>query len=580
MQNETGARLPSPSPAPAPAPGDAPRPAPTPALLRPDATSVRPRGVLLRDLLLRPFLLPFVLLLGVGAAVVTGVDRNARATAQVNAAHARLVLLSSLARDTSDMESGQRGYVITGHPDFLKPYLDGVIAFQQHAAELENQAATEQQRTNTGRALAMMNDWREFSAEPEITARQRSLGDAVALVANEDGKSRMEALRALIAEMRGRENVRLSQAVQAGTETLNTVRLLAIAGLLTSGLTLLLTVLRGARRITTVLDAVNAGAQEIAAGQYDTRLPHAGVRELDALSGQVHVMARAVQDREAQLAQAAQTLETTNEQLRRSNRELEQFAYVASHDLQEPLRTIGSYTELLAKRYAGQLDERADRYIAFTTSATARLKTLIQDLLAFSRVRQGQEQRTFAPVDTRTLAHDVVQDLHTPIQEAGAAVEFGLLPILTANADLLRHVFQNLIANAVKFRGPARAPVIRVSATREPGRWVFHVQDNGIGIEPQYFERIFGVFQRLHTLEEYSGSGIGLAVARSAIEQHGGDLWLDSTPGEGSTFHFSIPDHRTPAPSTGSAALPGAALLPAPGPRPTPPTRTPDEVPR
>ena len=501
-----------------------------------------PHARSLADLLLRPFLLPFLLLGMVALAVIGGVNLNAQAARQVTQAQSRLILINALARDTSDLESGQRGYVITGQADYLKPYLDGMIAFEDHARELAAMSAGPRQYDSTQQALALLRKWRETAAEPEIAARRNSLEDAVNLVGDGTGKRLLDEVRTHLNLMRDRENNRLQSAVASSTQALRTVRLLTLLGLILGALLFVVTAIRAARRVTAALTDLTAGTREIAAGQYGARLPRSHIREIDDLSGQVHEMARAVQEREQALAASAHRLELTNEQLQRSNRELEQFAYVASHDLQEPLRTIGSYTELLARRYQGQLDARADQYIAFTISATERLKTLIQDLLAFSRVRQGQGQRTFAPVDTQATVQHVLEDLAVQIGETGAQVSAAELPTVRANAELLRHVFQNLIGNALKFHAPGRPPRVTVSATREPGRTAFHVQDNGIGIEPQYFERIFGVFQRLHGVGEYSGSGIGLAVTRSAVEQHGGELWLDSVPGAGTTFHFSLPD--------------------------------------
>ncbi|MFC4639138.1 sensor histidine kinase [Deinococcus hohokamensis] len=507
----------------------------------------------LSSLLLRPFVLPFLLLGAVGLSVIAGVNRNAQAAHEVNEAQRRLMLINALLRDTSDLETGQRGYVITGQADFLKPYLDGLIAFQDHSEQLRTRPASALQLHNLNQAASQLNHWRRESADPEIRARRTSLQAAAQRVSSGVGRRQLDDVRETLNVMRDRENGRLSAAVASSTRTLLTVQLVTVAGLLLSLLLLVVTALRVARTVAQHLGSLTAGARSITAGQYERRLPRSGVHELDELGAQFHKMARAVRERELALARSAQTLQATNEQLSRSNRELEQFAYVASHDLQEPLRTISSYTELLARRYQGQLDSRADQYIAFTIEATGRMKTLIQDLLTFSRVRQGS--RTFGPVDTASLVAEVVQDLEAQIAQSGGQVQVaGPLPEVRGNPELLRHIFQNLIGNAVKFRAPDRPPHVIVSATRSeaPPGWVFHVQDNGIGIEPQYFERIFGVFQRLHGLGQYSGSGIGLAVTRSAAEQHGGALWLDSEPGQGSTFHFRVPDQPAsgrPAPT-------------------------------
>ncbi|MER3462640.1 MAG: hypothetical protein C4342_06575 [Armatimonadota bacterium] len=235
---------------------------------------------------------------------------------------------------------------------------------------------------------------------------------------------------------------------------------------------------------------------------------------------------------EARVAQRTADLE-------RSNRELEQFAYVASHDLQEPLRMISSYTQLLARRYRGRLDEKADQYINFAVDGANRMQKLIQDLLAYSRV--GTHGRALEPTDAGEVLRKTLEDLHLAIEESGATVEVGPLPTVLADRSQLTQVFQNLLANALKFRHPERPLHLRVEAARHDGMWRFMVQDNGIGVESQYFERIFVIFQRLHGREDYPGSGIGLAVCKKIVERHGGKIWLESKPGEGSTFYFTWP---------------------------------------
>ncbi|GGL72965.1 hypothetical protein GCM10010840_08760 [Deinococcus aerolatus] len=239
---------------------------------------------------------------------------------------------------------------------------------------------------------------------------------------------------------------------------------------------------------------------------------------------------------------AEETLKRANEELRRSNAELEQFAYVASHDLQEPLRTVTSFSQLLASRYAGQIDDKGQLYIRMMGEGTARMSQLLHDLLAFSRVASGA-----APpvrVNMTTLLTQVRHDLDAQIQQAGGEVVLGQVPDVLGNASQLHQLFQNLIGNALKFAHAGRPPTVHVEATRG-GDWVrFSVQDNGIGVAPEYFERIFTIFQRLHTREQYEGSGIGLSIARKIVERHGGQLWLESTPGAGTTFFCTLPAPR------------------------------------
>jgi light-regulated signal transduction histidine kinase (bacteriophytochrome) len=234
-----------------------------------------------------------------------------------------------------------------------------------------------------------------------------------------------------------------------------------------------------------------------------------------------------------------EALRVAQAELQRSNAELEQFAYVASHDLQEPLRKVASFCQLLQQRYGGQLDERADQYIGFAVDGARRMQDLINDLLAFSRV--GRVGRPHAPVDCNALLERARADLATAIEESGAEVESGPLPTVEGDASLLRLVFQNLLGNAIKFRGEA-APRVRVDAERDDGQWRFSVGDNGIGIDPEYAERIFVIFQRLHPRSTYEGTGIGLAMCRKIVEYHGGRMWLDTSDGDsGSRFCFTLP---------------------------------------
>jgi light-regulated signal transduction histidine kinase (bacteriophytochrome) len=228
----------------------------------------------------------------------------------------------------------------------------------------------------------------------------------------------------------------------------------------------------------------------------------------------------------------------TGEELARSNKDLEQFAYVASHDLQEPLRIVSGYLQLLERRYRDKLDKDADEFIDFAVDGARRMQSLIIDLLAYSRV--GTKGRTSAPTDAGAALHRALANLKTAITEADAVVSSGQLPTVTADPVQLAQVFQNLVGNAIKFCRTDRRPEIQVSAEPYDGRWRFSVKDNGIGIEPQYVERVFVIFQRLHTRDKYPGTGIGLAICKKIVERHGGRIWVESTPGEGSTFYFTI----------------------------------------
>jgi PAS domain S-box-containing protein len=229
------------------------------------------------------------------------------------------------------------------------------------------------------------------------------------------------------------------------------------------------------------------------------------------------------------------------EELARSNRELEQFAYVASHDLQEPLRMVASYTQLLSRRYAGTLDAQADKYIEYAVDGARRMQALINDLLALSRV--GTQGKPFAPTDVNAVLARVLRTGDALVRESGAVVTSGTLPTVHADAGQLEQVLQNLIFNALKFRGD-EPPRVHVSAAREDGAWHFSVRDNGIGLDMEFADRIFVIFQRLHGRDQYGGTGIGLAICRKIIERHGGRIWVESAPGAGATFHFTIPEAR------------------------------------
>jgi len=229
------------------------------------------------------------------------------------------------------------------------------------------------------------------------------------------------------------------------------------------------------------------------------------------------------------------------EELKRSNAELEQFAYVASHDLQEPLRAVAGMVQLLRQRYQGKLDERADEYIGLAFEASTRMQKLINDLLAYSRVdRYG---KSFESTNVEAVLKVALANLQVAIQESNAAVLYDALPTVLADQTQLTQVFQNLIGNAIKFRGE-RPLQIHIGAQELDNTWQFEVRDNGIGIEPQYYERIFLVFQRLHTRREYPGTGIGLSLCKKIVERHGGRIWVESEPDQGSTFYFTIPNRR------------------------------------
>ncbi|MEM6989225.1 MAG: ATP-binding protein [Myxococcota bacterium] len=238
--------------------------------------------------------------------------------------------------------------------------------------------------------------------------------------------------------------------------------------------------------------------------------------------------------------QSAARLRRTLMELERSNEELEQFAYVVSHDLQEPLRMVSSYTELLRRQYHGKLDESADLYINYAVDGAQRLSRVVQELLMYSRV--GSRAGSFVPTDTSQMVAAVLDDLELALEECGAQVVVeGHLPTIVADSSQLRLVFQNLIGNAIKFAREGVPSRVGITAERKGDQWHFAIEDNGLGIDAKYADRIFGLFQRLHSRDAYEGSGIGLTITRRVVERHGGRIWVDSTPGQGSIFRFALP---------------------------------------
>jgi len=264
---------------------------------------------------------------------------------------------------------------------------------------------------------------------------------------------------------------------------------------------------------------------------YSVRAPKLGGDELGLLTDAFNQMLSRIEDQDRARGQLITELE-------HSNKELEQFAYVASHDLQEPLRMVSSYTELLERRYGDKLDDKAREFIGYAVDGAVRMQRLINDLLEFSRV--STRGKALQPVDVTRVLGTVRANLSVAIQDAGALVTNDALPTVMADETQLVQLLQNLIGNAIKFRGRER-PHVHVGAQATATEWVFAVRDNGIGIAPEYFERIFVIFQRLHARDEYPGTGIGLAVCRRILDRHGGRIWVESEPGHGSTFYFALP---------------------------------------
>ncbi|MBN1227294.1 MAG: GHKL domain-containing protein [Deltaproteobacteria bacterium] len=234
-------------------------------------------------------------------------------------------------------------------------------------------------------------------------------------------------------------------------------------------------------------------------------------------------------------------LKRTLADLKRSNIDLQQFAYVASHDLQEPLRMVASYTQLLEKRYKDKLDTDAKEFIQFAVDGALRMQRLINDLLSYSLV--GARQKPVKPTDCNSVLGQVITDLSVTIEQNNVIISNDDLPNVMADASQMQELFKNLIGNAIKFRSE-QAPRVHISAKKDRNKWLFSVKDNGLGIDPQYKDKIFLIFQRLHSKEEYPGTGIGLAICKRIVERHGGKIWIDSNVGKGSTVYFTLPLKR------------------------------------
>ncbi|QLD91195.1 GAF domain-containing protein [Natronomonas salina] len=268
-------------------------------------------------------------------------------------------------------------------------------------------------------------------------------------------------------------------------------------------------------------------------GTHDTGRREFTDEDVNFVQSVANILAEAIERHQYQTE-----LEDTVEKLEESNERLEQFAYAASHDLQEPLRMVSSYLKLIESRYVDELDEEAEEFIDFAVDGAERMREMIEALLAYSRIETRGDP--FEPVDLEDVVDDVLADLQLQIQETGAEITIESLPTVQGDRGQLRQVFQNLLDNAIEYSGEER-PQVHVGADRTGKRWVVSVSDEGIGIDPENTEMVFEVFQRLHSREQYAGTGIGLALCERIVERHGGDIWVESTPGEGSTFYFTLP---------------------------------------
>jgi len=485
------------------------------------------------------------------AAIIAAVVGNARTLtdrlqdtilpAQVQAYRLQSALLGQ--------ETGLRGYGITGDAQFLQPYTQGLATEADAAGRLRRLAGGQQPlATDLDGIEQAAGRWHRSDATPLI-ARARH-GPLNASDAGLLGRSKQafDHLRTLFATQnahlataatRGRASVNHVRAVQTWIFTLILAILLAAAAALTL-------VWRSA--VAQPLSRLRAASRQVVDGDFGYRIEPTGPADLQAVAEDVEEMRGALvaaldaanAATETATRQAAE-LDAHAAELSRSNAELEQFAYIASHDLQEPLRKVASFCQLLEQRYGDKLDDRARQYIGFAVDGAKRMQILINDLLAFSRV--GRVSDVHVPVSLDQALDGAVAALAAKIEESGATIERpARLPEVTGDPTLLTMLWQNLIGNAIKFQVAGRAPVVRITVSAEPGGpWSLCVEDNGIGIGPEFAEKIFVIFQRLHGRDSFPGTGIGLAICKRIVEYHGGDISLDTSHADGARFCFTLP---------------------------------------
>ena len=426
--------------------------------------------------------------------------------------HTQQVLnaIDDLSLAVTNAETGQRGFIMTGDDSYLEPYRAATPEIDRSIARLR-QVIPDSGPAQQARCNALVEAVHARMDELQRTVGlRRSEGETAAVAAVRTGVGRrdMERIREISSAMDQQEQRLLRQRLreQLGTETL-------VAATFGAGVVVSVGLLFWAYHLIAVFAAERRRAE----------------REALRLASELE---QRVKDRTAELHAA-------NENLQRSNTDLERFAYIASHDLQEPLRMISAYVDLLARRYQGRLDKDADEYIRYAVEGARRMRLLITDLLSYSRA--GTQALRLARADMDAAFQAALQNLQILREETNAQIECGPLPAIRADEAKLVLVFQNLLSNAMKFHRPGCAPCIRVAASRVEDSWRFLVQDNGIGFAPEFSDRIFEVFQRLHPRESYAGTGIGLAISKRIVEAHGGHIGVESAEGEGSKFWFSLP---------------------------------------
>jgi signal transduction histidine kinase len=477
--------------------------------------------------------------IGIGLALIAngqvGHNRHLLLDEVAPARRTALALENALVNE----ETGVRGFALTNEPSFLEPYDSGLRSERGAYRELEGHEAVvgPPLRSDVEGVRTSADQWRAGYIAPTLIRPNPPRSQAIA--EDLEGKRLFDGVRASLARLRRTLQAKDAHArnvLQSAADTLQALLIVAavliLGGVLAAGL-----VLR--RTVTRPLARLGAEARRVAGGEFSAPMtPAAGPREVSQTSVEIDAMRRRIVDELAAVEAARAQLEAQALELTRSNAELEQFAYVASHDLQEPLRKIASFCQALQSRYADELDTRAQQYIDFAVDGAKRMQELINDLLAFSRVGRGGREPE--PVALEDVVEAASSALDQQLQSSGGRVESADLPTILGDRAQLVSLFQNLISNAVKFRG-SDPPLVRIDATRRADAWELSCADNGIGIEADYVDRVFMIFQRLHSREAYEGTGIGLALARKIVEYHGGEIWADREYSGGACFRFTFP---------------------------------------
>uniref|UniRef100_UPI00315C83B0 sensor histidine kinase n=2 Tax=unclassified Streptomyces TaxID=2593676 RepID=UPI00315C83B0 len=446
-----------------------------------------------------------------------------------------------------DQETGVRGYLLNDDRSLLEPYHRGLAAEKKSTAALDRLMQHVPETLADLRATEQAaDDWRAEFATAAVSTGGRTDSEAV-----ERGKRHFDRIRERLDVLQDHLTRQQAEARtafgQARSERDQVFAAVLIAFLLTG---VCLAVLL---RVTVVrpLTAVRLASRRVARGEFDHAIPQTGPADLRSLAQAVEAMRRravselaASRHYAAELRRRTQDLDAQAVELRRSNAELEQFAYVASHDLQEPLRKVASFCQLLEKRYGERFDERGTQYIAFAVDGAKRMQVLINDLLTFSRVGRLQDERRTVPLDG--VLDRALDNLATAIEAGDAGIDRPeRLPEVVGDPTLLAMLWQNLIGNAVKFRHPDRPPRVAITVDRdtsvEPPHWTFTVTDNGIGVPPEFAEKVFVIFQRLHSRDSYDGTGIGLSLCKKIVEHSGGRIWIDTSHTDGTRLAFTLP---------------------------------------